>query len=323
MIPIGSKGGAMKYRVLGRTGLKVSEVGLGAWAIGGNAYGNSYGPTDDEESKKALLKAVGLGCNFIDTADVYGYGHSEELLGETLKGVGEEIFIATKVGGNFYSGSTVMDFSTKYIRYAVDQSLLRLKRDYIDLYQLHNPTLEMIIDGEVFNVMDDLKQEGKIRFYGVSIFKPEEGIAAIKTDKPDALQVVYNIFSQAPAGELFPMAKEHDIAIIAREPLGNGFLSGKYKEDSTFVTGDIRANFPPQYRSALVKYTNALRFLEREGRRTMAQAALGFVLGNDAVSVVIPGAKTEEQVEDNLRASDEEPLTSEELEKIRAVLAGP
>lgn len=300
----------MNYRILGRTGLRVGEVGFGAWAIGGN----SYGPTNDDESRAAVRRALEMGCNFFDTADVYGFGRSEEILGEVLQG--QDVIIATKVGGNFYRGSTVMDFSPGYIDFALEQSLRRLRRDYIDLYQLHNPPLALIRRGEVFDALERLKAQGKIRFYGVSVFTAQEGIAAIETGRSDTLQVAYNIFTQEPSLKLFPLARERNIGIIAREPLANGLLTGKYQADSRFPSSDIRHLWPRDYLEMRVKATAALRFLAVAGQRTLAQAAIRYVLDNDAVAVTIPGAKTAAQVEENVKATTLPPLTPEEMGRI-------
>src|SRR5256712_7670966 len=166
----------MKTRTLGRTGLTVSEIGFGAWAIGGNAHGNSYGPTDDELSLAAIGRALELGCNFFDTADVYGHGHSEDLLGQALRGHRSEVIIATKVGGDFYHGTPRMNFNSDYLEFALGKSCERLGTDYIDLYQLHNPPIQLIKDGRIFKILDRLKASGKIRHYGISIHDPQEGL---------------------------------------------------------------------------------------------------------------------------------------------------
>src|SRR5262249_27215274 len=230
----------MRYREFGNTGIKVSEIGFGAWAIGGNEHGNSYGPTEDKMSLEAVAKALELGCNFFDTADVYGCGHSEELLGKALRSVRDRVVIATKVGGNFYSGRGRQDFSPDYVRFAIEKSLERLQTDYLDVYQLHNPPLKLIERAETYAVLKELKREGKIRAWGVSIFDPVEGLAAIKLGNPDCIQVVYNIFTTKAADELFQRAQQVGCALIGREPLANGFLSGKYNDDSQFAAGDIR-----------------------------------------------------------------------------------
>ena len=306
----------MKYRVLGKTGPKVSEIGFGAWAIGGNAHGNSYGPTDDKQSIAAIRKAIELGCNFFDTADVYGHGHSEELLGQALVGHRAEVIIATKVGGDFYHGTPRMNFNPDYLEYALGKSCERLGTDYIDLYQLHNPPIQVIKDGRVFRTLDKLKASGKIRQYGISIYDPQEGLLAIKNVEIGAVQAVFNILRQEAKNQLFREAAKNNVGIIAREPLANGFLAGKLKPESVFPVGDIRHNFPHDYISQLTMATDQLRFLESNSR-TLAQAALRFVLDHKEVSTVIPGAKTPEQVNEDFASSEAASLTGEELLRIK------
>jgi aryl-alcohol dehydrogenase-like predicted oxidoreductase len=310
----------MKYRDFGNTGLKVSEVGFGCWAIGGNEHGNSYGPTDDRASLDAIQKAIELGCNFFDTADVYGWGHSEELLGKACKSKRDHLIIATKVGGDFYQGPGFQTFTPEYIRFALDKSLERLKTDYIDVYQLHNPPLKLLNRPQTFEVLKDLKKEGKIRAWGVSVFDPVEGMTALKVGQPDSLQVPYNIFNTKPAAELIPSAHAVGCSIIAREPLANGFLTGKYQANCTFEQGDVRQNWPRDYIRARVSAAQKLEFLTRAGR-TLAQAAIKFALFSDGVAVVIPGIKTSEQAEENLAASDQKPFSSEEMETLKALQA--
>ncbi len=311
----------MKYRVLGKTGLKVSEVGFGAWAIGGNAHGNSYGPTDDKASLEAVKKALDLGCNFFDTADVYGHGHSEELLGKALEGRRDEVVIATKVGGDFYHGTPRMNFTPEHLIFALQKSLERLRTDYVDVYQLHNPPVQLVKNPSLFKVLDDLKKTGKIRHHGISIHDPAEGILAMKTGHPSTIQVVYNILRQEAKNELFDAAGENKVAIIAREPLANGFLAGKHRPEETFPDGDIRRNFPRNYIASMVQAGEKLKFLEQKSR-TLAQAAIRFTLDNADVSTTIPGAKTADQVQENLRASELPPLTGEDLMRIRLLREG-
>lgn len=318
----------MKYRTLGRTGLIISEIGFGAWAVGGNQHGNSYGATNDTTSIDAITTALELGCNFFDTADVYGYGHSEEILAAGLKKAGKlkDVIIATKVGGNFSSGQTVMDFSADYIRKAVEASLKRLGRDYIDLYQLHNPSRQLIADSAVFKVLDELKEAGKIRFYGVSVHSVAEGMACLKSRKPDTIQIVYNLSSllqsENPAEELFPHAREQNVGIIAREPLANGFLTGTQKAEAKYDAGDIRASWPSHYRAAKIRFAESLRFLQISGKRSLTQAAIRFVLDEPAVSTTITGIKTAEQARENFAASELPALTQTEQERIQKTLFG-
>ena len=319
----------MKPRVLGRTGLAVSPVGFGAWAIGGNRFGNSYGTTDDAESARALRHAYELGCNFFDTADAYGHGHSEEVLGAALAGLRQRVIVATKVGANFYNRDVNplllprivaalgrpatelapdvplpvthdANFSPGYVRFAVEQSLRRLRTDYIDLLQLHNPALGLIADADTYQVLDDLKQAGKIRFYGVSVHPPEEGLAAVAVNRPDTVQIVYNLVRREAEDRFFDAARSANVAVIAREPLANGLLGGKYGRDSTWENGDIRARLPRAYVAQLTAVADRVKQLAEEAGVTPAQLALRFVLDNEAVSVVIVGMKTVTQVDDNL-----------------------
>src|SRR5256712_5913241 len=214
----------MKSRILGRTGLKVSEGGFGAGAIGGNAHGNSYGPTDDAETIAAVRRAVELGVNFIDTADVYGWGHSEEILGEALEGHREDVHIATKVGGDFYLGGVRMNFDPGYIAFALERSLHRLRTDHVDLYQLHNPPFAMMADPATYEVLDELQAENKVRHYGVSVHEPLEAVMAIQTGKASVIQLPFSLLRQEWIDEGFPVAARDRVGGIAREALGDGIL---------------------------------------------------------------------------------------------------
>jgi len=306
----------LNYRTLGKTGLRVGEVGFGAWAIGGNSFGNSYGPTDDQASLAAINKALDLGCNFFDTADAYGHGHSEELLGKALQGRRDKVIIATKAGADFYHSPPRMDFNPEYLSFALAKSCERLQTDYVDLYQLHNPPIQLLKNGKIFEGLEKLKESDRIRFYGVSIHDPEEGILAIQNGQPAAIQVVFNVLRQEAKNQLFQVAQENNVAIIAREPLANGFLTGKYSDDSSFQKGDIRFNFPRNYFHSLVSAAKQLNFLT-DGKRSLTQACIRFVLDHKNVATVIPGAKTSDQVEENMRSSEMAALTGEDLLRIR------
>ncbi|CAN5346002.1 aldo/keto reductase [soil metagenome] len=311
----------MKYRDFGNTGIKVSEIGFGCWAIGGNDHGNSYGPTTDKSSTDAVNKAIELGLNFFDTADVYGWGHSEELLGKALRGKRDRVVIATKVGADFYQGTGFQTFTPDYIRFALEKSLTRLNTDYIDVYQLHNPPMKLISKEETYAALRELKKEGKIRAFGVSVFTPVEGITAINVGQPDCVQITYNIFSCRPEEQLLPRAYETGCAIIAREPLANGFLTGKYDTAPKFAQGDFRKNWPMEYVQARSDATRQLAFLKKTGQQSMAQAALKYPLLDQAISTVIVGLKDVEMVEENLAASGAASLTAEEIKQIRELQA--
>lgn len=294
----------MKYRKFGSTGFQVSEIGFGAWAIGGDAHGNSYGPTQDDESLRAIKTALDLGCTFFDTADCYGYGHSEELLGQALKGWRDRVIIATKGGSDFYHAPPRLNFTDAHLSFAVEQSLKRLGTDYIDLFQLHNPPFSVIERGRLFEPLEKLKAQGKIRFYGISIHDPAEGLLALKSGHPAAIQVVYNYLRRDAAEELFPRAIADGVAIIAREPLANGFLTGKYTKDSIFPVGDIRHQWPSKHQTQIINQVDDFSKRIAAGPLTRAQAALKFVLSQPAVSAVIPGCKTVAQTEENFRTAD-------------------
>lgn len=310
----------MKRRPLGRTGLNVSEIGFGAWAIGGNEHGNSYGPTKDAESIEAVRRAADLGVNFFDTADVYGWGHSEEVLGQALEGRRNEVFLATKVGGDFYHGGVRMNFDPGYLAFALDRSLQRLRTDRVDLYQLHNPPAEMMAEGETYEALEALKAEHKIDHYGVSVHEPLEAQLCLEAGKPEVLQIPFSLLRQEWIGEILAQARRSGVGIIAREPLGNGFLTGRIPREAKFPPGDIRHHWPPSMIDGRIGAAERLSFLVKPNR-TMAQAALRFVLAFPETSVAIPGAKTIAQVNENVGSADAPALTDSEIEESRRLYA--
>jgi aryl-alcohol dehydrogenase-like predicted oxidoreductase len=307
----------MQTRKLGKTGLQVSELGFGAWAIGGT----SYGPTDDRESLKALEFAFDQGINFYDTADTYGHGHSETLIGQAFRESSKrlKVIIASKVGWDFYHGGSKKNFDPDYIRFACGKSLKRLGTDYIDLYQLHNPKVELIEDGSVFKVLQELQKAGKIRYWGVSIHLAKEGQAVIREGSSETIQAIYNMIDQRIRAELMPLCEEHDIGLIAREPLSCGLLSGTHTAESHFTKDDHRNRWMRD------KFLTDLKKIERikmalYGTGTvlsLKQAAIEFVLREKAVSVAIPGIKTVAHVKDHLRAAEKPKLTIEEVARIQ------
>jgi aryl-alcohol dehydrogenase-like predicted oxidoreductase len=311
----------MKYRDFGKSGLKVSEIGFGGWAIGGDSHGNSYGHTDDKTSLAAIQRAIELGCNFFDTADVYGWGHSETLIGQATKGRRERVIIATKVGADFASGAGVQNFSADYVRAALEKSLSRLGTDYVDVYQLHNPPLRLIGQEGTYEILKILKREGKVRTWGLSIFDPTEGLVALKVSQPDCLQVSYNLFNPRVSEVLFSAAQEAGCAIIAREVLANGFLTGKYDENVQFERGDFRAHWRREYITARVQAAQRLSSLAKPGKRTLAQVSIRFVISSQSVAVALAGVKTAEQADENFGASDLPPLKASEEAEIKRLQA--
>ncbi len=303
----------MKYRTLGRTGLRVSEVGFGAWAIGGT----SYGPTRDENSLDALEAAWEHGVNFFDTADTYGHGHSEELIGKFLKGKRDKAVIASKVGWDFYHGGSKKNFDPDYIRFAVEESLKRLQIDCIDLYQLHNPKPEEIKSGDLFHLLDELKRAGKIRFYGVSVHTPREALELIGSGEADTIQLIFNLIDQRSVSEVFPAAAEKKIGIIAREPFACGLLTGKYTAQSVFSKDDHRNRWIRERMANDLKKIDRLKSMLSLTQYSLARASLEFILSFEAVGVVIPGAKTRAQVLENVKASEDPRLRAQEISILR------
>lgn len=301
----------MKYRQLGNTGISVSEIGFGGWAIGGSVTISGvpigWGKTSDDQSLGAIRRARDLGVNFFDTADIYGHGRSESLMGIVLPRRREDVVIATKVGiVRTSSGEHKRDFSKQHIFHAIDGSLKRLRTDYVDLYQLHNPALRDLEREEIQEAMSMLQSIGKIRYWGVSVSSPEEAVEIIRRRWGYTIQVLFNILNQAPAETLFPMAVEAGFGIIARVPLASGLLTGKFRADTVFPADDIRQNFLNARRmEEALQRVDEVKGIVGGSVRTLTGAALGFVLAHDAVSTTIPGAKNSHQVEMNVAAAEE------------------
>lgn len=295
----------MKYTQLGKTGIAVSAIGFGGWAIGGpvDLFGIpvGWGVVHDQESQRAIDRAWELGVNFFDTADVYGSGHSEELLGRCLQG--KNAIIATKVGNARKEGRPVKDFSEAHIRAQLEASLRRLRRETIDIYHLHNPPQEVWEADEVFRLLEKLKQEGRVRAAGVSISAMEEGKHLIETRKVDLLQVLFNVLNQAPAEELIPLAEKAQIGVIARVPLASGLLTGKFQKNHQFPGDDNRQNYlTPRRLTEALERVDRLKQMVQDSGYTLQQVGLAFLLRYPVVP--IPGAKNIFQVEQNISAID-------------------
>jgi aryl-alcohol dehydrogenase-like predicted oxidoreductase len=305
---------AMKYRTLGKTGLRVSAIGLGTMVHAGH-----FGPMKDSESLGAIETALDLGVNFIDTSDAYGAGYSETLLGNALKGKRNKVIIATK-GGNVMVGPNrgKRIFEPDYISRVMDESLQRLQTDYIDLYQLHNPTVDVIRQGEVWDVLERAKQAGKIRHYGVSINTMEEGIAAAEDGRSETIQVEYSLLAQEPAEKIFPLAHKANVGIIARIPLKRGILTGKLSQadEARFQGEDVRArSFKGEAFAKDLAKADQLRFLVHGPVKSLGQAALAFCIAHPAVAITIPGARNAEQMRENAAGADVE-ITAADLQRI-------
>ena len=314
----------MNYRPLGRTGWKVSEISFGAWAIGG-----SWGSVSDEESLAALEKAVACGVNLIDTADVYGDGRSERLIAQLKKRHKNEIVVATKAGRRL-PRQTVEGYSRQNLTTWVEDSLRNLSTDTLDLLQLHCPPTAVYDRPEVFGVLDDLVQAGKVRYYGVSVEKVEEALKAVEYPNVQSVQIIFNCFRQRPAEVFFARAKQKRIGILSRVPLASGLLTGKLRRDSTFPPDDHRnfnrhgeafdvgETFSGVDYDAGLDAVEEIRALVPAGF-SMSQFALRWILMFDAVTCAIPGGKRPEQVAENCRASDLPPLTDAVMAAVRRI----
>ena len=303
----------MQYREFGRTGWKVSEISFGAWAIGG-----AWGTVRDDESLQALFTALDAGINLFDTADVYGDGRSERLLSRLKKDTGQEFYIVTKAGRRLDPHSAD-GYNRKNLSAFVERSLKNLQVETIDLVQLHCPPTEVYYRPEVFGILDDLVQAGKMRYYGVSVEKVEEGLKALEYPNVQSVQIIFNIFRQRPADLFFQEAQRRKVAILARVPLSSGMLTGKLSSQSTFEEDDHRAynrqgeSFDRGETFSGVDYQTGLQAVERlkalvPPAMSMPQFALGWILMHPAVTCAIPGAKRPSQARENAAAADLPPL---------------
>lgn len=314
----------MQYKALGRTGYQVSTISFGAWAIGG-----TWGATDDAESMRTLHRALDLGVNFFDTADVYGDGHSERLLARLRKERSEPFFVATKVGRRS-SPHTAQSYNRENLGAYVERCLKNLEVSALDLVQLHCPPTDVFYMPEVFGVLDDLVKAGKVRHYGVSIERVEEGLKAIEYPNVQSLQVIFNVLRQRPAELLFPRALERKVGILARLPLSSGMLTGKLgkstqfdpddhrrfnREGAAFDRGETFSGFDYDKSLAVVE---KLRQLLPEGM-SLLELALCFIASFPAVTCSIPGGRRPEQVEQNVRAAARGALEPELLRKLTAL----
>jgi aryl-alcohol dehydrogenase-like predicted oxidoreductase len=315
----------MEYRPLGRTGMKVSAISFGAWAIGG-----TWGPVDDDESMRALHAAIDAGTNFIDTADVYGDGRSERLVARLRRErKGETIHVATKAGRRL-PRQTPEGYSRENLTSWVERSLKNLGMDAVDLLQLHCPHPGVYDRPEVFGVLDDLVTEGKVRYYGVSVETVEEAHRALRHPHVQTVQIIFNMFRLKPAEELFAQAWNRHVGILARVPLASGMLTGKLTAASAFAADDHRRfnrhgeAFDKGETFSGVPYEIGLEAVEKlrplvPPGATLSQLALKWTLMFEAVSCAIPGARTPAQARDNAAAADLPPLSPATMAAVRAV----
>jgi aryl-alcohol dehydrogenase-like predicted oxidoreductase len=317
------EGSKMKYRNLGGTGIQVSEVGFGVWTVSTGWWGE----VDDERSVRLLRRAFERGINYFDTADTYGSGKGETLLADAFGGMRDEVVISTKIGYDFYNHTArrgqqerPQDWSEDFIRFALEQSLKRLDTDYIDFLQLHNAKMDAVENDRLFELLEELEREGKIRSYGVALGPKigwlEEGVRAMRERDLAGVQMIYNLLEQDPGRGLIEAARETGTGLIVRVPHSSGMLEGKYTEETTFAKNDHRRHRPREWLLDGLKKVEQLGFLMESGERTLGQAALKFVLASPQIVSTLPNIYDEEQLEEFTAAPDTPDLTQDDLSRV-------
>lgn len=310
----------MEYREFGRTGWKVSSLMMGTMQFGGD-----WGDQDDQASINTMHAALDAGINFFDTADMYGFGSAETIVGKAIKKRRDKVFIATKFGyqweqfGSACGGESRI-YSGQFVRDAIEGSLRRLDTDYIDLYQAHNCPPEVLATDEWWEEMDKLKNEGKIRAVGVTVGPGDYGVpdAIEAANHPEcgSVMMAYHLLSQLPSRVAFPYLKDQGVGIISRGPLATGLLTGAYNESTVFADNDTRRWWHREDFLRRLEQARAFDFLLEDPVKTQAEAALRFVLSNKSISTVLVGMQTPEQVEENVRVAEMGPYSVEQLQKI-------
>ena len=303
----------IEKRVLGKSGMLVSKLGLGLWAVGGNMWGE----VEDQESLDMISAALDMGINFFDTADVYGNGHSEELLGKAMKGRRDQFIVATKIGWMGFdrdNNTSAYDTVDKLVA-GVESNLKRLDTDYVDVIQSHidfrEANMEVFVEG-----FQKLQEAGKVRAYGVSTSNFDYLQAFNADNKASVLQIDYSILNRTPEEEIFPYTIESDVGVLVRGPLAMGILTGKFTKDTTFEENDFRQRWidnEDEYQIFLDDLAKVEKLKELTEGRTLGQLAIQFVMAHPAVTVAIPGAKRISQLEQNVKAALLPELTPEEL----------
>jgi aryl-alcohol dehydrogenase-like predicted oxidoreductase len=314
-----TKGEKMLYRKFGKLGWEISEIGLGTYAIGGY-----WGPTDDKESLEVIEKSFELGVNFFDTADIYGRGKSERFIRELFvdNGLRTKIFIATKGGHDFYTSPPKLfrNFDIEYLNGALNRSLERLGTDYVDIYQLHGPDLDVMKKGDIFSFLEMAKKDGRIRAAGLSLYNLEGVQEAIKHTVVDSIQCIVNMLVEKnDVKEILNQCSNKGVAVIARQPLAQSLLTGKYNESAKFTNDDHRSvSWTKDYLEQELPRVEKLKQLVLTNR-SLVQSALKFVLSYSNISTVIPGARNVRQLIENLNTEDVPVLTPTELQLIMSI----
>jgi len=315
----------MRYRQLGRTGLAVSEIGIGAWGIGGvqimSGRPNSYGEADDADAIRMIHWAIDRGITFIDTAPVYGFGHSEELIGQALRGRRDKVVLETKVGEHHVDGQGAFDFSPAFVRRALDESLLRLGTDHVDSYVLHLPVSGGVSTAEALEAIEAARATGKVRAVGASIYDVAMGLELIRSGRCDVIQHGLSLIQPDATPELLAAAAEHGVGVVVRQALYRGFLTGTITRDTVFSPNDMRSRRTREEIERILDRVEQFSFLHDGGRRTLLEAALLYPLSRPAVATVLSGAIKQEELAEAVAALDAQPLTDAELRQIAEVQA--
>ena len=317
----------MKFRRLGKTNLKISEISLGTWQVGGK-WGSGF---DDNKAEHIINTAIDQGINFIDTADVYENGLSEAAVGRVVRSRPEEVYVATKCGRQI-TPHVDAGYTVKALRKYVEDSLKNTGLERLDLIQLHCPPTDTFYRPEIFRLFEDLKQEGKIANLGVSVEKVEEGLKAMQYDNVTTVQIIFNVFRQRPAGLFFREAEKNDIGIIVRVPLASGLLTGKFDQNSSFNKEDHRnfnrngEAFDKGETFSGIDFETGLQAVDELKSifpkvENLAPVALQWILQHPQVSTIIPGASKVEHLMSNLSLYERPDLTSEEINKMNAIYA--
>ena len=314
----------MKYRKLGSTDVELSEVGFGVWTVSAGWWGQY----SDDQAADLLRRALDLGITFFDTGDTYGNGRGETILAKAFGGRRDEVVIGTKFGYDFYSNpdqnrgqrERPHNWTPEFVRFALEQSLRRLGTDYVDLYQLHNPRMDAIVRDDLFELLDRLRAEGKIRAYGAAlgpaIGGTEHGDTVLAERKMDSLQIIYNLLEQDPGRRFLPLARERNVGILVRVPHSSGLLEGKYTAETTFPPSDHRSHRPRQWLLDGLRKIEQLTFLSEGRGMTLGQAALKWVLADPCVTSAQPNIYDLEQLEEFAAAPDRPDLTPDDLARV-------
>ena len=314
----------MRFRELPRTELILPEVGFGVWTVATDWWGK----ISDENRASLLENALELGVNFLDTADTYGEGFGEEILAKVLGHRRKDIIISTKFGYDFYDKSVPREghqeraqkFDREFVTFACEQSLRRLETDYIDLYQIHNPKMTALERDDLFETLEQLQFDGKIRYFGAALGPDigwfEEGEASMRDRHVDSMQMIYSIIEQDPARDFFPISEEENVGLISRVPHASEVLTGRFIEPPTFQEGDHRASRKAEWMREALRKAAEVKFLAQEDTRTMSQSAIKFCLAQPSIISVLPNFTNMDELKEYTGAPETPDLTVEELSRL-------